>query len=286
MKSTVRTVLAIGAAAITMCLLVRGFAVAQTFGIQNAAAGLEALHRGSYDDAIQLLTKAIDSGNLAPSDLEFAYLNRGKAYLAKGDYADAAADLEKAVALNPNDADAAQSLERALAGNAPHEQTPFRYQNSRYRFALAIPAGWAVHERGDDPSGTVVEFRSPHFTDTERVLCNVTVNDNPATAHYTQNYLNAEVARGEAESVLRNGLVPIDPSAMVSSHPIVKLGGLTVQEGDATFLKLGMRWRAVMLLAFVPGRNYTVICLAPLNLFPEYQVEFDAILESFGVSSG
>jgi len=286
MKSATRNVLAIVVAAITVCLLVRGLAVAQAYGVQDAAAGLEALHRGSYDDAIQLLTKAIDSGNLAPGDLEFAYLNRGKAYLAKGDYADAVTDLKRAVALNPNDADAAQSLERALAGNTPHEQNPLRYQNNRYQFALAIPAGWTVHERGDDPSGTVVEFRSPHFSDTERALCNVTVNDNPATAHNSQSYLNAEVSRGDVLTVLENGLVPIDPSAMVGSHPIAKLGNLTVQEGDATFLKLGIRWRATMLLAFVPGRNYTVICLAPLDIFPEYQVEFDAILGSFGVSSG
>jgi tetratricopeptide (TPR) repeat protein len=47
-------------------------------------AGLSALNRGSYREAIRLFTRAIKAGDLAAADQEFAYLNRGKAYLLEG----------------------------------------------------------------------------------------------------------------------------------------------------------------------------------------------------------
>ena len=57
--------------------------LAHANGAQDGEAGLAALKRGADDEAIRLFTRAIASGDLAPDDQEFAYLNRGKAYLAR-----------------------------------------------------------------------------------------------------------------------------------------------------------------------------------------------------------
>jgi len=68
-----------------------------------------------------LFTRALKGHDLSPDDREFAYLNRGKAYLGKGDTTDASADLRKALALKPDDADAQSAL--AQASNGPPRAT-------------------------------------------------------------------------------------------------------------------------------------------------------------------
>jgi tetratricopeptide (TPR) repeat protein len=257
-------------------------ATGQSYSINNAAAGLEALHRGSYDDAIRLLTKAINDGNLPSDDLEFAYLNRGKAYLAKGDYANAVTDLKKATELKPADADARHALERALAGGAPAQNT-FQYSSPTYRFALSLPAGWTVHEHADDPTGVRVEFHVSQF-DVKKAMCNVVVQDTPTTARFSQGELNAEVSRGDAEAILRNyGTTTNNPTAVLNTGDIAKLGKLTVQKGDMTFQRSGTQLRAQLLLAFVPGRYYIVACAAPAGTFQDFAGDFDTILQSFSV---
>ncbi|MGD0143324.1 MAG: tetratricopeptide repeat protein [Rhizomicrobium sp.] len=89
--------------------------VAYAGAVEDGTAGLAALNRGSYDEAIRLFTRALKSGELSPEDREFAYLNRGNAYLAKNDFKDAVADLRKAVELKPDDSDAQASLQAALS---------------------------------------------------------------------------------------------------------------------------------------------------------------------------
>jgi len=84
-------------------------------GIEDGTAGLYALDRGSIDEAIRLFTKAIGDGDLSSDDLEFAYFNRGKAYLAKADHKAAIADLRQAVHLKPDDTEAQRILQAALA---------------------------------------------------------------------------------------------------------------------------------------------------------------------------
>lgn len=89
--------------------------VALANATDDGNAGLDALNSGAYDKAITLFTRAIKSGELAGDDKEFAYLNRGKAYLGKQDYKDALPDLREALRLNPDDADAQGSLNLALS---------------------------------------------------------------------------------------------------------------------------------------------------------------------------
>jgi tetratricopeptide (TPR) repeat protein len=100
-------------------------------GIADGKAGLAALQAGHYDEAIRLFTRALQPGRLSSEDTEFAYLNRGQAYEAKGDLTHALADFKKAVKLKPDDSDAQSALlevnaklAEASAPPAPAEPPP------------------------------------------------------------------------------------------------------------------------------------------------------------------
>ena len=92
---------------------------ANASGVTDGEAGLKALQSGGYDEAIRLFTRAIDAGDLSADDREFAYLNRGKAYLAKGDRKDAVVDLRQAANLKPDDNEARDALQSASGSGAP-----------------------------------------------------------------------------------------------------------------------------------------------------------------------
>jgi tetratricopeptide (TPR) repeat protein len=87
-------------------------------------AGLEALNGGDYDKAISLFTRALDSGELRGDDKEFAYANRGRAYLKKGDLSSAIVDLDKARQMKPDDTDAQTDLVTALSAKLPAASIP------------------------------------------------------------------------------------------------------------------------------------------------------------------
>jgi tetratricopeptide (TPR) repeat protein len=96
-------------------------------GIEDGGAGLQAMDRGAYDDAIRLFTKALAARDLSQDDRELAYLSRGKAYLAKGDSAHAVADLRQALALKPDDPEAQDALNQAQGPSAQPPQTEARW---------------------------------------------------------------------------------------------------------------------------------------------------------------
>jgi tetratricopeptide (TPR) repeat protein len=83
-------------------------------GVEDGNAGLQALNSGAYDEAIRLFTRALRPSELTGDDREFAYLNRGKAYVAKGDFDHAIADFKQALRLKPDDNDAQDALQAAL----------------------------------------------------------------------------------------------------------------------------------------------------------------------------
>jgi tetratricopeptide (TPR) repeat protein len=87
--------------------------------VDDGNAGVDALNSGDYGKAVKLFTHAIASGQLAGDDKEFAYFNRGKAYLGEHEYKLAAADLKTALKLKPDDADAQAALAEAQAGSSP-----------------------------------------------------------------------------------------------------------------------------------------------------------------------
>lgn len=130
--------------------------------IDDGNAGLDALNNGAYDDAIRLFTKALKSGQLKGDDQEFAYLNRGKAYIGKHDYAKAVADLKKAAKLKPDDSEAQDMLAEAQSGLASHASGTNFLDHPR-------PGGWGslaalagryfwYQEQGQDAHGAVIHF--------------------------------------------------------------------------------------------------------------------------------
>jgi tetratricopeptide (TPR) repeat protein len=74
--------------------------------VNSANAGLDALNQGDTKTAIRLFTEAITSGSLSRSDLEYAYLERGKAYVQRNSPDHARRDADEALNLKPGDPDA------------------------------------------------------------------------------------------------------------------------------------------------------------------------------------
>jgi tetratricopeptide (TPR) repeat protein len=75
-------------------------------GVHDIKAGIAAGNEGDYDKAIELFTKAIESGKLSQENLSIAYYNRGRARGERGDYDKAIADFDKAIIINPMFAEA------------------------------------------------------------------------------------------------------------------------------------------------------------------------------------
>jgi tetratricopeptide (TPR) repeat protein len=91
---------------------------------QDGNAGLDALNSGDYDRAISLFTRALNSRELGGDDREFAYANRGRAYLKKGDLSSAIVDLDQARRAKPDDVDAQDDLVVALSAKLPAASIP------------------------------------------------------------------------------------------------------------------------------------------------------------------
>jgi tetratricopeptide (TPR) repeat protein len=137
-----------------LCAATSAFASA----IDDGNAGLDALNSGDFTKAISLFTRALKSGELKGDDREFAYLNRGKAYLARGDNAKAVADLEEAVKLNPSDQDASAALQQAKSHSGEDRGTRMAHGSPAAQWgALSSLAGqyrWVSN--GNDPHHTMM----------------------------------------------------------------------------------------------------------------------------------
>jgi lipoprotein NlpI len=75
-------------------------------GYDDFAQGLSAVNRGDNDRAIALFTSALAAGDLNPSLVPVAYLDRARAQIGKGDCAAAIADLTAALKLKTDYLDA------------------------------------------------------------------------------------------------------------------------------------------------------------------------------------
>jgi tetratricopeptide (TPR) repeat protein len=93
-------------------------------GADDGNRGLQAMQQNDYDGAIADFTHALKYGHLEGDDQEFAYANRGRAYLRKGDTSLAIADLDRARQMKPDDADAQNDMLTALQTVIPPDQIP------------------------------------------------------------------------------------------------------------------------------------------------------------------
>ena len=98
--------------ALAVAAFIGGVATADP--VADGNAGMEALNRGDNAAAIQLFTRALQSGALAPSDRELAYVRRAQADLALGNKTTALADANQALALDADDAEAIRVRDKAM----------------------------------------------------------------------------------------------------------------------------------------------------------------------------
>jgi len=75
-------------------------------GVHDIKAGIAAANKGDFDKAIELFTRAIESGELSRENRSIAYYNRGRARGEKGNYDKAIADFDRALEINPTLAEA------------------------------------------------------------------------------------------------------------------------------------------------------------------------------------
>ncbi|MDE2133920.1 MAG: tetratricopeptide repeat protein [Alphaproteobacteria bacterium] len=114
-------------------LFLASLAHAESPSVNDANAGLEALDKGDYGTAIQLLTQALREGGLSKSDRELAFLTRAKAYIGKQQYDPAESDLSTAARLDPKDGDVTNV----------RSQIPMRY-SVELRHGVSVEEGRAI----------------------------------------------------------------------------------------------------------------------------------------------
>jgi tetratricopeptide (TPR) repeat protein len=125
---------------------------AKADAVSDATAGLEALNRGDAKAAREFFTHAIDSGKLSPNDLEYAYVERGKAYLQRNEPDHARRDADKALSLNPTDPDAKTlwlqtTIEAQPAtGETAQDPTTMSFQCIAANSQNAHPIGFEVNQ--------------------------------------------------------------------------------------------------------------------------------------------
>jgi lipoprotein NlpI len=78
-------------------------------GYDDARAGVAELTKGNNAEAIRLLTRALDSGQIMNGDLATAHFDRGLAWANSGNYSKAIADYNAAIRINPHLVDAYHS---------------------------------------------------------------------------------------------------------------------------------------------------------------------------------
>lgn len=84
-----------------VCIMAAVPFIARAAAYDDARAGLEAVRTGDYERGVELLTTAIESGDMADTNLTIAYYNRANAWFNLEEYERALDDLTKAIDRNP-----------------------------------------------------------------------------------------------------------------------------------------------------------------------------------------
>jgi len=160
--------------------------------------------------------------------------------------------------------------------------TPFH--SDVFEFDVTVPAHWTQMALPYDPNNVRVRLMAPKFL-TDQSNCVVTVKDVAELSKFSQQDLNASVDRGEAMDVIRRDAQSLDENAVFSAASQVDLGEFKGQKSDVVLInKQGVRMHLREIVAFVPGRLYSVACAAPETVFAANQSDFQSVLDSFRVT--
>lgn len=156
------------------------------------------------------------------------------------------------------------------------------YVNNKYSFRMTKPPGWTTKEEtSDDPTVWGVDLVPQRFTE-DHAVCSMVVGDESVLTQ-SQDELNALVARGEADFLLKKPLLNYDAGATIDQRKIVRLGGVVGQEGEVGVTAKDIRYRARRLVVLAPLRSYSLTCIAPTTLYDNYRLAFSAIVSSFRI---
>ncbi len=110
-------------------------------GLDEIRNGNAAFREGRYEQAVELFTTAIVSGELDVEALAIAYNNRGVAYDQLGDYDRAVADYQEALSLKPDDAMSRRNLRVVLVRRGVALANTGEYQRALTDLSKAIELG-------------------------------------------------------------------------------------------------------------------------------------------------
>lgn len=127
-------------------------------GADVGEAGLRALQKGAYQQAVKLFTEALGAKDLSPDDREFAFVCRAKAYLGEGDRQHALTDLREAVQLKPDDGEAQSLLEHALGTAAGHSSEEDAASGDWGLFSSLAGHAYWYEIAGSDPHAAYMTF--------------------------------------------------------------------------------------------------------------------------------
>jgi len=161
-------------------------------GVDDAKAGLGALERGNSVLAIELFTRAINSGQLSSKELEASYYNRGYAWDEKDEYGKAIADYTKAIGLNPKFTEAYYNR-----GNAWESKGKFDKALADYTHAIKLNPKQvsAYYKRG------IIEKRKKQY---DKAISDYTsaIKLNPRFAYAYNNRGNAWDDKGRYDKAI------------------------------------------------------------------------------------
>ena len=136
------------------CALAAFGTAASADGFGDAKAGAAALNRGDSDGAIRLLTRALNSGQLPDKNRAVTFVNRGNAWVDKGDSGKAIADYSAAIRLNPRYEEALFNRGTTWLGKGDHDKAIADFNrairlNPKDEMAFGN-RGVAWHDKGQD----------------------------------------------------------------------------------------------------------------------------------------
>lgn len=203
-------------------LLSASSGLASTNQIDAVQAGEAALKRGAWDQAIDLLTQALNSGRLSKSNRVQAHFFRGAAYQGKNLFDRALADYKEAVALNPDYAPAYNNRGIIFLYTSKNNQALADFDKA---IALNPDKASAYNNRGlvktsqgkDHFAGALADY-------------NQAISLNPNNAEFYNNRGNVYLSQGRLERALADydravSLAPKDAKAYNNRGAVFMFNG-------------------------------------------------------------